>query len=295
MQNCLVSVIIPTYNREKTILRSVNSVLEQSHENLQVIVVDDGSKDSTLELLRDCIKDSRLSVIRQNHGGACKARNIGLANSTGELVAFQDSDDEWHPEKIACQIDNMSVNNSHYDFCSMEVVEGPENGKAVIPRHDIISEQIHRQLLHGNFISSQMLLLKRECFEQIKWNEEIPRMQDYELMLGVSKHFVGSHTNRILVRQYIQSDSISLSGSRALSEARRIIWEEYKDDFKAVPQEASLYLLSWARGCVDVLSNDEYWSLIKQGCSYKMSISATKCLIRSLLLRYCPKLQERRQ
>lgn len=96
----MVSVIIPSYNRENTIVRAVNSVLNQTYKDIEVIVVDDCSKDRTLELLSS-IKDERLKFFKlEKNSGACVARNFGIEKANGEFIAFQDSDDEWLPEKL---------------------------------------------------------------------------------------------------------------------------------------------------------------------------------------------------
>jgi len=99
-----VSVVVPTYNRSEVLPRAVDSVLEQTYEDFELVVVDDGSDDGTLTLL-DSYDDPRLRVI--THGtnrGANVARNTGIEHANGEFVAFLDSDDEWHPDKLAQQL-----------------------------------------------------------------------------------------------------------------------------------------------------------------------------------------------
>ena len=92
-----ISVVIPTYNRSALIERAVNSVAMQTYENLEIIVVDDGSADDT-ETVVNSIKDSRIRYIKLPvNGGAANARNVGVEHATGSLVAFQDSDDYWKP------------------------------------------------------------------------------------------------------------------------------------------------------------------------------------------------------
>ena len=100
----LVSVIIPTYNRVHTLPVSVESVLRQTYHNLEVIVVDDGSTDKTENYVRG-LTDSRVRYVRNTgqHGPAA-ARNLGVRLARGEYVAFQDSDDEWHPDKLEKQM-----------------------------------------------------------------------------------------------------------------------------------------------------------------------------------------------
>jgi len=98
-----VSVILPVFNGEDTILRAVRSVLNQLHTNLELIVVDDGSTDRTLDLL-STVRDSRLKVLSQTNSGVAVARNFAFANASGEWIAFIDADDVWLPEKLATEL-----------------------------------------------------------------------------------------------------------------------------------------------------------------------------------------------
>src|SRR5919108_386145 len=98
-----VSVVIPTYNRAHTVLDAVWSVLTQRFRDLELVVVDDGSTDDTAARLA-AVDDPRLQVIMGRHAGVSAARNLGVAKASGELVAFLDSDDLWHPEKLACEV-----------------------------------------------------------------------------------------------------------------------------------------------------------------------------------------------
>ena len=97
-----ISVIIPTYNRGNMIERAVRSVLNQTYNNIEVIVVDDGSTDNTEEVIKD-IKDTSVIYIKEANAGACVARNKGIDVSSGDYIAFLDSDDEWFPEKLEIQ------------------------------------------------------------------------------------------------------------------------------------------------------------------------------------------------
>jgi glycosyltransferase involved in cell wall biosynthesis len=99
----LVTVVVPVYQGERVIRGAVRSALGQTHRNLEVIVVDDGSRDRTLERLAT-IDDPRLIVIEQSNSGAGGARNAGLARARGDYVAFLDADDRWFPEKISTEI-----------------------------------------------------------------------------------------------------------------------------------------------------------------------------------------------
>lgn len=105
LQGELVSVIVPAYNAERFIARTLESILRQTHKNIEVIVVDDGSKDGTSDIVRAYVKaDYRVTLIRQTNGGVARARNTGIQNARGELIAPCDADDLWSPEKLATQL-----------------------------------------------------------------------------------------------------------------------------------------------------------------------------------------------
>ncbi|HEU4391938.1 MAG TPA: glycosyltransferase family A protein, partial [Blastocatellia bacterium] len=97
-----VTVVIPAYNAAKYLIESVDSVLAQSFRDFEVIVVDDGSTDETPEILKSY--RSEIRCIRTDNRGPSSARNLAIRESRGELIAFQDADDVWHPEKLSRQV-----------------------------------------------------------------------------------------------------------------------------------------------------------------------------------------------
>lgn len=111
----LVSIIIPAFNRESTIAASVESALAQDHPKIEVIVVDDGSTDGTIGELERF--GDRIVVIRQPNAGPSAARNRGVANAKGEIVAFLDSDDLWLPGKVSRQVALMERASSRLVCC----------------------------------------------------------------------------------------------------------------------------------------------------------------------------------
>lgn len=104
-EKVLVSVVIPVYNRADTIKRAVESVLEQTYKNVEIIIIDDGSTDGTIDQLKELEQmESSIRVFKQDHKGANAARNLGIEKARGGFIAFQDSDDEWLPSKLEKQI-----------------------------------------------------------------------------------------------------------------------------------------------------------------------------------------------
>ena len=204
----MISVIIPTYNRGRLIERSIRSVLNQSYSNLELIIVDDCSTDNTKEVI-DGIKDERIRYIRlEEKHNADYARNIVIDEAKGEYVAFQDSDDFWHEDKLEKQLDFLIKNNADVVFCNMK---RHLNGKFKDYYPTGIKEgQIHyEQLLARNLMSTQTIMGKNECFKEYRFDENVPRFDDWDLALRLSKKYAVYHQDEVLVDTYIQVDSLS--------------------------------------------------------------------------------------
>lgn len=121
IDNEKISVVIPTYNRAKTINKSIKSVLNQTYTNIEVIVVDDCSTDNTETIIKK-IKDKRVKYYKLDcNKGACFARNYGIKKATGNYIAFQDSDDIFEKNKLEKQYENIKKNKSDLNFCRIKL------------------------------------------------------------------------------------------------------------------------------------------------------------------------------
>jgi len=189
-----VSVIIPTYNRAELLPRAIKSVLEQTYQDFEIIVVDDGSTDNTEEVIKEFQEqDKRIKYIKhdKNKGGSA-ARNTGIKAARGEYIAFQDSDDEWLPEKLEKQMKVFKnalpeVGVVYTGF--LRIKNGKEN---YIPSSWVIKKEgnIHDELLRGNFVTTQSIIIRKECFKKAgMFDEKLPRLQDWELVIRLSKYY----------------------------------------------------------------------------------------------------------
>lgn len=231
MTNPLISVIIPTYNREKTILRSVMSVLNQTYKNLELIVVDDCSTDNTKEVVSQ-IKDSRFKYYcLERNSGACVARNYGIEKAAGEYIAFNDSDDQWHKDKLEKQLSFLINNNVDVTVCSMDVYdEGSSEKMYTFPDSKKSPEGAvsFDSLLKYNCTSTQMLFGKIECFKENLFDSNMPRFQDWEECLRLSKKYKFFHQNEILVDTYQQKDCITKNPQKGVA-GMKLLFEKHKD------------------------------------------------------------------
>lgn len=222
----VISVIIPTFNRASTIKRSIESVLNQTYKELEVIVIDDNSNDNTREIVEN-ISDSRLRYIRHDKNyGANVARNTGVNNAKGSLIAFQDSDDEWLENKLEIQLKEMEIHNADIVSCAINKFIGEE--KSIIPNRIIEDSKIEKEILYGNFISGQTILGKKECFLKESFDNKLPRLQEWELVIRLSKRYKIHFVNKALVNVYLQQDSISVNPEKAII-ALKYIMNKHKE------------------------------------------------------------------
>lgn len=231
--NELVSVIIPTFNREKTIIRAVESVLNQTYCNVEVIIVDDCSTDNTVNILHNKYDADGRVIIEQlkKNSGACVARNRGIEISRGSFISFLDSDDAFYPFKIERQMEALS--NSLCDVCATDYDRIDQDGhKSKIAVKKLTGNELYEELLFCNFITTGTLLGKRNCFEITKFDESLPRYQDWDLVLRLCKKYDFCLLNESTILQEFQQNSITSSTSHKKTyNSMCIIYQKNKEGF----------------------------------------------------------------
>ena len=156
------------------------------------------------------------------------ARNVGIENAQGDYIAFQDSDDEWLLDKLEKQMAIFEKVKVDLVFCAFnrfglgEDLTYPELPEGIVER---------KVLLEDSRISTQTLIGKKECFENVKFDPEMPRLQDYDITIRLSKKYSIYFVNEPLVNMYVQNDSISISKNKMIR-AETIIFSKYKDDIE---------------------------------------------------------------
>lgn len=205
----LVSVIIPTFNRCEVLERAVRSVLGQTWRDFELIVVDDGSTDGTTELLERF--DGQLRCLRQENRGVSAARNLGIAQSSGQLAAFLDSDDEWLPEKLSRQVERFDGQKPLFvchtdELWLREAREVPQ--KAI---HSKQSGRFFERALERCLISPSSVMISRQLLDSVGWfDESLPAAEDYDLWLRITAfHQVDFVPERLVVKYGDRPDQLS--------------------------------------------------------------------------------------
>ena len=227
----MVSVIIPSYNREKTIKKAIDSVLNQTWNDLEVIVVDDGSTDNTSQVISE-IKDDRLKYVHQENAGACVARNRGINLASGEIIAFHDSDDLWRVDKLEKEMEALQKSGADVVFCKL-VRYNPDGSTTYMPSD--CKEGLLNPIRNLFGIGTQTLLAKREVFTQERFDEEMPRFQEFELLYRISKRHSIYCVDEGLVDYYVGADSIS-SNPKKVYNACKLINEKHPELIKEYPE-----------------------------------------------------------
>lgn len=252
----MVSVLVPVYNAEKTIVRCLDSILGQTYQNIEVIIVNDGSKDNTLSILEDYSeKDSRIRLYDEQNGGVAAARNIALRNAQGEYILYVDSDDWLELNAIECLLGEMRK-DVDIVFCSSDHAEKPEEvhfeNRKVIEEwnHD---QQIYEFLLHRRM--SGMLwnkLIRRSLTEGIGFNEKTGYGEDAEFLweiLEKSKNMLV--TNEVLYHHVLEETSISHLTYSEKKYSAIPMWEKINEDVKRkYPQLMALAKVSLTSAAV---------------------------------------------
>jgi len=208
-----VSVVLPTYNREALIGRSIRSVLKQTYRDFELIIVDDGSTDTTMaEVGR--IRDPRLHYVRiEENRGAGAARNLGIGRARGRFIAFQDSDDEWVPVKLERHMRAFDTCPPTVGVVYSDMHRIRRDGRTDYHRSPTITPGVLIDPCTGFYqvckLGIQSSVIRRECLAGVGgFNETFPALEDLELFLRLSRSTNFHHLATPLVKYY-ETDGLS--------------------------------------------------------------------------------------
>lgn len=201
-----ISVIIPAYNAELTIIETIQSVQQQTFQDFELIVIDDGSKDRTVELVHS-LKDERLKIFSYENGGVCVARNRGVSHSTGEFIAFLDADDLWTSDKLELQLKALQEHPEAgvaYSWTCFMDEQGESLSFLSSPPYSF-EGNVYQKLLVSDFIhSGSNTLIRRQAIESVgDFDSACAGCADWDywLRLSVNWNFVVVSKHQILYRR----------------------------------------------------------------------------------------------
>jgi len=191
--NLLVSVVIPTYNRGAIISQTIDNIFEQTYRNFELIIVDDGSTDDTLQRLERY--GDRIRVAKQANSGPAVARNHGARIASGDIIAFQDSDDLWKPDKLERQVELLAA-NENVPCCLCNVLLRVTDGKPVtsfdfslirLEDEEGIWTNVLEVLATRFVLFNQAVAIRRNVFGRLGgFDERLKYLEDYDLPLRLA-------------------------------------------------------------------------------------------------------------
>lgn len=278
MNNPEVSVIMPAYNAGNFIAESIESVLQQTYTNWELLIVDDGSTDNTKQIIKGfCHKDSRVKYFYQQNGKQGKARNLALAHATGKYIAFLDADDVWISQKTEIQLNQLTEKKADLVFseCNTftDVISKPSGimntGKGYFSGTEGL-----KSFLEVNKIVPSSVLVKTEALNKTGRFTEKPSIQnaeDYHLWLKLLMNgniFYGSE----LVLAHYRIHAASASYIDKLSVKRTLeVLEDLKHNYKSYKKLLNAYHKRWFikyHYSTSAWNNNDYKQLIRKNCRY---------------------------
>lgn len=243
----LVSIITPAYNASKYIAETIESVLAQTYNNWELLIVDDGSTDNTAEVVKPYLGDNRISYFYQKNGKQGKARNLAISKSKGEYLAFLDADDLWIPEKLNLQLTAIKTNNIDLLFSQGWLFSETINSNLKefnAPTGLQNANEFLSSMLMQNKVPILSVLVKKECVSRLGNFNENPKIQnaeDYQLWLRLLDnqcHFYGMEERLFYYRVHPNQSTNDFSAT--------IIPKTWVLDsivFKTVPQSKKIKLM----------------------------------------------------
>lgn len=207
----LVSVVIPYYNNEKTIARAINSVISQTYRNRELLIIDDGSNDSSNKIVSELIEtmnsDTSIKHIVQQNQGPSVARNQGILNAKGQYVAFLDADDSWEDNKLELQM-SILTNDTSIDMisCNFNIILPDKS----IQKHYFVNKKLCRinfkQMLNKHYYATPCVIAKKDVLIECgMFNEKQHFMEDSLLFTKICRDYNAYMINDFLVNTYKNS------------------------------------------------------------------------------------------
>lgn len=190
VENPLISIIIPVFNREKLIERTLESVQNQTYTNWECVVVDDGSSDNTLNVIASFVnRDKRFQIISHHHlGNANILRNIGINKAKGKYIAMLDSDDEFMPNHLSRRLSKIEEWGCDGIVGSYLLNDGKQLTEKKVVKLNL--DNILNELLSGKGVAqTSSHFYKTKCFKKLQWDENLLRHQDYDLIFRFQQLF----------------------------------------------------------------------------------------------------------
>jgi len=225
-----ISVVIPAYNCEKTISKTIASVINQTFTDWELIIVNDGSTDTTLDIISQ-IDDSRIQIFSFDNAGGNVSRNRGLKYAVGEFISFLDADDIWTSDKLASQLKVLQENPQiAVAYSWTDYID--ENDQFVVSGGRVMLKgDVYEKLLITNFLENgSNPLIKRECLISLGgFDESLPAAQDWDMWLRLATNFEFICVPSVQILYRITPNSVSSNLTRQEKACLQVINKAYQE------------------------------------------------------------------
>lgn len=252
---------MPTYNRGYIIKNAIISVINQTYQNWELIIVDDGSMDNTFEVVSG-ITDNRIHYVHyEKNAGSNHARNIGVEKASGEYLAFLDSDNQWHKNYLESQFGVLHKGTDSADVVFARCSKAEPWGCIIFP-NDLYTEfssneKITKHALYNSVFDTNVVCMKRMVWEQSgKFDENLFRLQDWEYFLRilVQEKYRFRFNNAVLCDNYPQQDSITLK-KELFWDSRLYIFEKYIEKCREMDEVTNIVLYLLKQPAINYISS----------------------------------------
>jgi glycosyltransferase involved in cell wall biosynthesis len=284
--NLLVSIVVPSYNHKKYIKETILSILNQTYKNIELIVIDDGSSDGSIELLQDLQKNYSFQLIVRENKGLIKTLNEGLNLANGKYFCVVASDDIFLSNKIEVQVALMEK-NTQYAFCFSKMNIIDDNSKFVkhLKAKHAQSGDVFYKLYARNFVTAPSVMLRRDILLEMGGYSDQFKVEDYPLWLKISKKYKVGFINEYLVNYRIHGQNMSSRMYAMIKETEKIL-DYYNIDKKTQKSLNKMY----ARWFYDVAKHDNlemtYYYMSKAFASSFYKFKYLKGVTRYLIRKY---------
>lgn len=274
----LVSVIVPAYNAEAFIQRTLESILSQTYTNIEVLVVDDGSQDRSAEIIQSFVeKNSCIFLLKQKNTGVAAARNLAIQKSSGQYIAPIDADDIWYPQKLEKQVQCLLEADQSVGLVYAWSVSIDEDDK-IIGTIDIedysffksVEGTVYPALVYTNFIGNASVpLIRRSCFEKLGgYNcklkaHDAQGCEDWDICLRITEHYKVRVVQEILIGYRQARESMSRN-YRSMERSYNMIMADLQLRHPEIP--IYIYNLSTSNFYLYLSANSQicgdYWSAL---------------------------------
>ncbi len=290
----LVSVVMASYNYERFLLETIEGVLNQSCKDLELIIVDDGSKDSSPQIIKSYQeKDKRVrGIFHSENKGIARTFNDGIDQAAGKFMATMGSDDVWVENKLKKQLEVLKGNENLVVYSDSMIIDAQSNMVAepvdkkvnASKKKRKKSGNIFRELLGGNFVCGSSVLFKKDNIRNIRYDEQLKYVNDYKFVLDLARKYEFYFIPEPLIKYRVHGKNVTLRDRegwlRDFALFGKYLLEKYEDEFSRKTKSRFLFKIACDAFCRrDSAGGREY--LLKAIMSYPFRIKYFKSLISS--------------